>query len=259
MHAATETAFAAALLDPAKPVPAGIISARGEHDAARFAVYRNNVFVGLTRALANRFPVTERLVGTEFFAGMARVFAGRVQPASPLIFDYGDGFPAFVEAFAPARSLPWLADVARIEAAFTRAYHAADLEPLSLDRIAAIDPELLTSARLVAHPSATLTSSRYPAGSIWAAHQKETVEPLLARGAETVLVIRPRLDVSVHVLPAQDSAFAAALFQGDEIGSAAERALAADASFDFGTALVGLISLGAFGGIATELGTRDGN
>ena len=75
--AATQDAFAAALLDPALPVPAGVTSARGKADAKRFAVYRNNVAVGLTRALASRFPVVERLVGEEFFAGMARAYIAR--------------------------------------------------------------------------------------------------------------------------------------------------------------------------------------
>jgi len=55
--AETQDAFAAALLDPALPVPAGVTSARGKADEKRFAVYRNNVAVGLTRVLASRFPV----------------------------------------------------------------------------------------------------------------------------------------------------------------------------------------------------------
>ena len=75
--AASQDAFAAALLDPGSPLPDGITTARGRADRARFAVYRNNVFVGLTNALARRFPVTERLVGTEFFHGMARYSEAR--------------------------------------------------------------------------------------------------------------------------------------------------------------------------------------
>ena len=73
---AARAAFAEALLDPARALPEGITTARGNADPARFAVYRNNVFVGLTAALAKRFPVVRRLVGDEFFAGMARVYAG---------------------------------------------------------------------------------------------------------------------------------------------------------------------------------------
>jgi hypothetical protein len=250
--AASQAAFATALLDPSRPVPEGITSARGTADPARFAVYRNNVFVGLTNALAKRFPVVERLVGTEFFAGMARAYAGLERPASPLLFQYGDSFPDFVAAFEPARTVPYLADVARIEAAWIRAYHAKDAALLTIADIAAIDPAAIARARLVRHPSAALLSSRYPAGSIWAAHQNATVEPLRTSEPETVLVVRPEMDVFVHILPMRDVPFAAALFRGETLGSSAEGAMAADKDFDFGTALVGLVSLAVFAAVITE-------
>lgn len=257
--AQTQAEFAAALLDPDKPVPAGIRSPRGDADAARFAVYRNNVFVGLTGALAKRFPVTQKLVGAEFFAGMARLFAGQEKPASPLLFEYGDSFPGFIETFEPARALPYLADVARIEAAWTRAYHAEDTQPLALEQIAKIDPARLATARLVAHPAVALIASGHPAGSIWAAHQVEPVAPVAGWQAETVLVARPQLDVTVHVLPARDAAFAQALFAGAGLGMAAEAARAADGGFDFGAALVGLIGLGAFCAIVVRQAHHEGN
>lgn len=246
---ACQAAFAQALLDPGRKPPEGLTSARGAADPLRFAVYRNNVFVGLTEALAKRFPVVSRLVGEDFFAGMARVHAGRIRPVSPLMFEYGDGFADFIAGFAPAQGLPYLADVARIEAAWTRAYHAEDAIPLAVSQLAALAPDALHLARLARHPAASLVSSPHPAGSIWAAHQGETVTPVRARRAETALVTRPAMDVTVHILPAEDAAFAHALFADETLAGAAARAAASDAAFDFGSALVGLASLGAFGAI----------
>jgi hypothetical protein len=244
--AASQAAFAAALVDPAKPVPAGVVSPRGESDAKRFAVYRNNVFVGLTEALAKRFPVTRRLVGEEFFTGMARVFAGQSKPASPLLFQYGDDFPAFIDTFEPAGSVAYLGDVARIEAAWSRAYHAEDVAPLAAAALAVLDPAKLPTARLAVHPAAALMTSPHPAGTIWAAHQGEAVTPVAEWQAETVLIARPALDVTVHVLPQQGAVFALQLFAGATLGLAADAAFAADSRFDFGSALLGLIGLGAF-------------
>jgi hypothetical protein len=248
----SQDAFAAALLDSSLPVPEGVTTARGASDPARFAVYRNNVFVGLTNALAKCFPVVERLVGRDFFAGMARIYAGQERPASPLLFAYGDSFPDFVAAFGPARTVPYLADVARIEAAWMRAYHAADMTPLNVADVAGIDPAAIEQIRLVKHPSTTLVRSPYPVGSIWAAHQGATVEPLHASPPEAVLVVRPEMDVLVHILPTWDAPFAAALLRGETLRAAAEDALAADPSFDFGAALVGLVSLGAFAALASQ-------
>lgn len=244
-HAGRQSAFASALLDPALPPPAGLTGARGTADARRFAVYRNNVAVGLMRALSHRFPVTEKLVGAAFFASMARAYAAGNKPSSPLVFAYGDGFPDFIAGFDAAAGLPYLADLARLEANWTRAYHAADEAPLDIGALAALG-ESMGAARLRAHPAASLVCSVFPVGSLWQAHQADSVAPAALHGSECVLVARPGLAVTVHVLPPQDAAFAAALLDGASIGAAAEQAIAADENFDFGAAIVGLVSLGAF-------------
>lgn len=247
--ATAQHAFAQALLHADAPLPAGLTGARGVADAARFAVYRNNVHVGLTRALAQRFGVTERLVGGEFFAGMARAYAQEHKPSSPLIIDYGDDFPDFIAGFGPAQALPYLPDVARLEAAWTRAYHAADAAPLALARLATFAPEALATLTLKPHPSATLLRSPFPAGAIWAAHQGAELADIEAWQPETVLVVRPEMAVNVHVLPAGDGPFAALLFAGGTLGAAAEAALNEEPGFDFGAALVGLLTLRAFADI----------
>lgn len=242
-------AFAQALLHADAPLPPGLTGAGGTADAARFAVYRNNVHVGLTRALAQRFGVTERLVGGEFFAGMARAYAQDRKPSSPLIIDYGDDFPDFIAGFGPAQALAYLPDVARLEAAWTRAYHAADVAPLPLVQLGAFDPDQLAGLVLLPHPSATLLRSLHPVGAIWAAHQGTELADVEAWQPETVLVVRPEMAVNIHVLPAQDGLFAARLFAGGTLGAAAEAALTEQPTFDFGAALVGLLSLGAFADI----------
>jgi len=247
--ATSQQAFAEALLHAALPLPPGLTTARGEADAARFAVYRNNVYVGLTRALALRFPVTWQLVGEAFFTAMARAYAQDHKPASPMILGYGDDLPDFIAAFGPAAGVDYLADVARLEVAWARAYHAADAVPLAFAALAAVPPEQLPDVRLRPHPAASLISSAHPVGSIWSAHQGDAVGPVDVWQSETVLVVRPDMEVGVHALPARDAVFAAALFSGASLGEAAEAALAADETFEFGAALAGLHGLGAFAAI----------
>ena len=253
MLEANQAAFAAVLLDARSAIPNGVTTARGVADPVRFAVYRNNVFVSLTGALAKRFPVVRRLVGEDFFAGMARVHAGLTRPSSPLMFRYGDGFPDFIADFEPAQGLPYLADVARIEVACTVAYHAADEAPLGIEEIAAVPTQSLCDVRIAIHPAATIIRSRFPAGSIWAAHQHDPVTPVRSTDGETVVVVRPAQNVSVHILPSRDADFAEALFAGKTLGHAAERAVAHQPDFDFGAGLVGLISNGAFAALKEEM------
>ncbi|RAI40253.1 DNA-binding domain-containing protein, partial [Rhodoplanes roseus] len=165
--------FAAALLDPDRPLPGEITSHTARHPEKRFAVYRNNVTVGLVEALRTRFPATEKIVGEAFFAATAREFVRRHPPRSPLLMHYGDGFPDFLKDFPPAADMPWLADVARVEAARTRAYHAADAGPLGAEAFCAVAPEALGGLRVTLHPSAEIVRSKHPVVTIWAMNSGE--------------------------------------------------------------------------------------
>ncbi|CAN7450775.1 HvfC/BufC family peptide modification chaperone [Aminobacter sp. LjRoot7] len=244
--------FTKALLDAGQPVPDGVTSARGEADAARFAVYRNNVAVSLSKALSQRFPVVQRLVGDDFFNGMARAFIATTLPDSPLMFDYGDSFPDFITGFTPAAALPYLADTARLEAQWTRAYHAADVIPLAVGALAAIAPERLGNTTLVPHPAAALVRSNYSIGTIWQAHQGDEVSVQTVMAPENIVITRPDIVVQVHVIAEADAAFATALLRGDRIGEAAAAAFDTNPAFDFGHAMVGLVSLGTFAGFADQ-------
>jgi hypothetical protein len=118
--------FAKALLAPGQPCPEGLFSHNGADPASRFAVYRNNVHSSLISALADGYPVTRQLVGDGFFRAMAGLYVQAYPPTSPLLNEYGSDLAAFIQGFAPAASVPYLADVARLEHLRINAYHAAD-------------------------------------------------------------------------------------------------------------------------------------
>ncbi len=246
--------FVASLLDASAALPGGVTTKRGSPDAARFDVYRNNVIASLIAALEQKFPVCRKIVGAEFFSEMARAYVRQARPASPLIFLYGDDFPDFIGGLDAARTVRYLADVARLEVLWLRAYHAADRTPLDIAAIAAVDPEVLALSRIVPHPSSAILHSDWPAASIWEAHQHDPVSRLSRGGAETMLVARPDAEVRIHILPPEDRAFAALLFAGETLADAAEVG-SADARFDFGRALVGLASLGAICGLNPPSGS----
>jgi hypothetical protein len=241
-----QDAFAAALLDPGLPVPPGVTGPDGFPDARRFAVYRNNVVHSLVNALQARFPVTTRLVGEQFFRAMARVYAVARPPRTPLLMHYGDGFPRFIAGFAPARTVPYLPDIARLERAWSQAFHAAEATPLPVDSLAHQDPERLSRARLHLHPSLRLLRSPHPVATIWSAHQTAgEVNPPPVWEAEDVLIVRPHAEVKAHLLPSSAHDFIVALAAGATVDDAGAAARASNTDFNAGHHLVGLVELGA--------------
>lgn len=243
--APSQQAFAAALLDPACPTPPGLRAWNGSDPGARFAVYRNNVVMSLVAALADTFPVVRELVGEDFFTAMARLYVAEQPPPSPVLAHYGDGFADWLARFQPASALPYLTDMARLERARVRAFHAADAPVLGAEAIAArlADPASLPLARLRLHPSVSVIASPYAIVSLWAAHQGQgRLEDVDPDRPENALVLRFEDDAAVLALPTAAAAFCAGLLHGLPLAAAAGQA---GASLDLGACLALLIGHGA--------------
>jgi hypothetical protein len=141
----TVRAFAAALDEPSAPPPTMTHGRMGAPDARRFAVYRNNVAVGLIGALEARYPVSRRIAGDDLFRAMARTFVRAHRPPSPLMIAYGGEFPEFVRAYlAAAEAKPSLEDDA-----FGRNRHREERSDAAIQRAAgrSTTPGLLRFAR----------------------------------------------------------------------------------------------------------------
>lgn len=248
LHVPARADFATALLEPRASCPIGLRAWNGSDPVKRFAVYRNNVVSSLIGALADTFPVVQALVGVDFFRAMAGVFVRQSPPRSPLLIHYGKGFAGFVENFEPARSVPYLADVARLEVARVEAFHAADAEPLSATAasVALASGKRIGELRLVMHPSVRLVPSGYAIASIWAAHQGHgdlaTVDPL---SSETALVLRPHLDVLVLGCDPGVAEFVLCLQRGRDLAASAATAAAVARDFELSGTLALLMTHGA--------------
>ena len=159
-----EAQFAAALLDPGRKTPADVAGPEGKVAVKRYNVYRNNVTVSLIDALAAVYPAVQRITGIEFFRAMARFHIRATPPTSPLLFEYGRDFPAFIEGYEHARPMPWLADTARVERAWLDAYHAGDAAPLSAEALAAVAPERSPISSSSPHPATRIVQSPFSGG-----------------------------------------------------------------------------------------------
>jgi hypothetical protein len=247
MRPSFAAAFSPALLAPDSETPVVVVGPNNKAAVKRYNVYRNNVTVSLIEALAAIFPAVQRITGVEFFRAMARSHLRATPPTSPLLFEYGRDFPGFIERYEYAQSLPWLADVARIERAWLDAYHAADMETLSPMALSSIPSEQLPDIFFVPHPAARIVRSEFPAVAIFAANRSEgPVEPIDAVAPQDALITRPGLEVVVRHLPPGGAVFLARLISRETLGQAAAEAFEADASFDLPANIAGMIEAGVF-------------
>jgi hypothetical protein len=239
--------FASALTDPEQETPHIVSGPAGKGAVNRYNVYRNNVTVGLIDALAAIYPGVQRITGADIFRAMARFYVRATPPTSPLLFEYGREFPAFIETYEYARSMPWLADTARIERAWLDAYHATDAEPLSAEALGAIPPARMADTFFIAHPATRIVRSPYAAVTIFADNRgKKTSSRIDAGVPEDALITRPDSDVVVRHLPEGGAVFLEVLMNGQRLGEAAAFALHTSPSFDIAASIAGMIQAGAF-------------
>jgi hypothetical protein len=237
-----QRAFANAIFFDDAPIPETVRAVSGPAHASRFGVYRNNVIAGLINAIAARYPVSRRLLWDDAFNRAAHLYVMTEPPRSPVLLEYGDGFPQFLRNIGQTVSADYLADVAELEAARTRAYHAADATTLSREGFTALSPDGLADTRLKLHPSVTLIKSRFPVVSIWEANQQANDNTLAAWRPECALVARPHLQVEVRRLTPAACEFFGALADGHSIGEAVERATSMASDFDLAGCFNELIS-----------------
>lgn len=219
----TQTAFRASLLDGAQPIPDGLIDGQGRPAGRRYAVYRNNVAVSLREALATGFPAVAKLIGAENFDKVAGLFLRQSPPASPLMMHYGAGFPAFLEEFPPLQHIGYLSDVARLELAMRRAYHAADAAAIDPACLVNLDEDALLAARLTIAPAVQILRSAWPVLSVYR-YALDPTQPKPQAQAQDVVILRPDLDPEPHALPKGGAEFIINLQSGANFGTALEQA-----------------------------------
>jgi hypothetical protein len=133
--------------------------------------HRETVLGSLAEALEATHPVCLRLVGPDFFRALARRFAREVPSRSPDLNDYGAELGEYLESFEPARALPYLPDVARLEWALHRARQAAESPPLDVAALAALTDSERAEFSFRLAPGTALLASPYPVDRIWEVNQ----------------------------------------------------------------------------------------
>lgn len=207
----------------------------------RFGIYRGNARANSANALGGSYPVVARIVGEEFFSGLAREYGMRHPSVSGDLNEYGESFADFLDQFAPAREIAYLSDVARLEWRVHRAHYAVDVAAFDPSRLAAIAPEQQVDLMPRLNPACSVMHSAFPLARIWEVNQDKYEGPIevdFSREPAHVLVYRPRFRVEVMELPPAAVAFLKAAEQGGTLETALSAAQSHDEAFDLGGSLV---------------------
>jgi hypothetical protein len=143
-----QTDIATAVVAGAIPASANLLTG-GDDPARRLWIHARHYAASLARSLAERFPATVWLAGSELVTQLATEFVRTHPPTRPCIAEYGEGFPAHLASCVGAR-LPYLGQFATVDWHLGRLAIAVDAAPLQ--SLADCDPVRLADARLILQP-----------------------------------------------------------------------------------------------------------
>lgn len=219
----------------------------------RLKIYRNNIMGNLTGALRGSYPLVEKLTGEDFAKSLMRAFILENPPHEACLNRYGSALAGFIESFAPAKDLPYLPDVARLEWAMNEAYYAPDDEALTSAALQNVPLEKLADMVLPPRSSVRLLDSRWPLLAIRdfclkeKRDDRETLD--LDQGGCRGMVYRPGLSVDIIALEPTEYALLHALKADKKLGQALETALKTEPNFDFQGFLQKHMTLETFSGL----------
>lgn len=175
---------------------AGSIADRGARTGReRLAVYNEQYWYRLLTVLQQDFPLLAESMGLWNFNQVATAFLDRHPSRSPYLQDLSIGFPEFLAA-SPNHDIPRLLQIARLEMALLRAFHAPSLPPLNPSGLTSPQVELLPQTALDFQPWFSLVEEDWnlvECRAVWVDKQKEA--PLFLERKTWWAVYRNGLEV----------------------------------------------------------------
>ncbi|MBX3023892.1 putative DNA-binding domain-containing protein [bacterium] len=190
----------------------------------RVAVYVDGYPARLQDALREQFPAIARLIGPARFHALVHRYLGAARLPSYNLNDAGAELSAMLRDDRLAAELPFLPDLAALEWAVARAFHAPEEPPLTPSALAALTPEAVLGGRIRFQPSVAVRASRWPIRALWEARDAAPggIDVDLTVG-ERVLVHRVGFGVACAPIDAGRAAALQALLAGETLVVAAER------------------------------------
>jgi hypothetical protein len=233
--------FYQGIFDPSatniKQASAYILTTKQLLESDRLSIYRGSILGGITTALTNIYPVCVKLVGENYFTHMVAGYLKNTPSNSPDIGNYGEYLPAYIADFEPAKTLTYLADVARLEWLWHIAFNASNDHSSSqnirpLTALQNVQEDELPSVKFCSVSSAHLLSSPYPVQKIWQVNQADfdgdQSVNLDAGGVNLVVWRNADLGMRIDALSDDETTFISAVLNNASLGDIAELTFSQD-------------------------------
>ncbi len=158
------------------------------------ALYRNNFYISITEYLQGCFLSVAALVGEDFFAQLAKAFIIAQPLRCASIEVYGSDFANFISCCEQAKSVPYLADIARLDWAVDRAKSELLHAEFPFARLAALSSEAQLEIYFELPPNTVLLASNHPVLSIWLGVKQGGLESIDMHSQEIVIICPDRVE-----------------------------------------------------------------
>lgn len=227
-----QSAFLAALFDDEVPGLLDSIAGNGLAPEARLRIYRRSCNEIQTAALRTSYPAVLALVGRDWFDQAAQRYRSRYPSHSGNLQGFGAHFADYLEPIPAGRTLPYLADVARLEWLRQQTILAADSQALTFDNFMTCLDGAGESLRVGLRACVHLLSSQHPVLTIWRFALDPHGDLALDDQGENVLLWREDGEVVMTAVDSATFAYVTALAAGASLNEASMRAAAFDDGFD---------------------------
>jgi Putative DNA-binding domain len=162
----------------------------------RIDIYANAYFYRLLECLAEEYPATLAVIGSDHFASLIREYLIQWPPTEPSIFYAGRYLAEFLRNSILVQRWPFIEELARLERVTLEVFHAPEAPILTDETMRAIPAEQWPAIELRLHPGVEILRGEWRVSDVLSAveHGDKWVEPV----RETNRIIVWRRGTSVH-------------------------------------------------------------
>jgi hypothetical protein len=196
-------------------------------------IYRNNILSNLEKTLKAIYPLIQRITGPGFFDLLVKDYIKNYPSRSSNLHDFGEYFSDFLMEYGPAKSLPYLSEVATFEWMHHVLYFAAGHPGLDLSILEKISPNQYESLHFVLNPASFLKQFHCPILRIIELCEEEIdTDVHLDEGGVSLLIIRRDFNNVLLELSPPDFVFLDAVAHNHSLAQCLQAAVAVDECFD---------------------------